>query len=67
MEILQSFCYLCGKEIMQKKTKRRNIPKSDEVLRDFFADNTVFADLFNTCLMEGSYLGKRILKEKILH
>ena len=41
---------------MQKKAKRRNMPKSDEALRDFFADNAVFADLFNTCVFGGREL-----------
>ncbi len=41
---------------MQKKVKRRIMPKSDEALRDFFTDNAVFADLFNTCVFGGREL-----------
>lgn len=41
---------------MQKKVKRRIMPKSDEALHDFFTDNAVFADLFNTCVFGGREL-----------
>ena len=32
------------------------MPKTDEALRDFFTDNAVFADLFNTCVFGGREL-----------